>query len=126
MNEVTPSIQDYLKSILALSKTGEPVHSADVAAAIGVSRASVSRAMNVLKDAGYIKKEKYGSITLTKLGKGVADTVKKRNELIRVFLTDVLGVDPGMAETDACRMEHTISEETAGKLERYLQDICIS
>ena len=126
MSDVTPSVQDYLKALLKLSRNGEPVHSADVATAVGVSRASVSNAMNVLKKEGYITKEKYGTIMLTKRGRGIADSVKKRNELIRVFLTDVLGVDDGKAEAEACRMEHTISGETAGKLEQYLKGLCLT
>ena len=124
MEKLTTSVQDYLKTLLELSESSEPVHSADVAGAVGVSRASVSRAMNVLKDAGYITKEKYGTIMLTPLGRQTAHAVKKRNELIRAFLTDVLGVNTGLAREDACRMEHTISAETAGKLEKYLREVC--
>lgn len=124
MKELTPSIQDYLKALLELSENGEPVHSVSVANAVGVSRASVSRAMSVLKDEGYVTKERYGTISLTQSGRQTAGSVKKRNELIQAFLTDVLGVNPGMAREDACRMEHTISPETAGKLEKYLREVC--
>jgi len=121
MSVLTPSIQDYLKTLLKLSKDGVPVHSADVATAVSVSRASVSRAMSVLKQMGYINKEKYGAIYLTPSGIQTACSVKKRNELIQAFLTDILGVDDKMAKMDACRMEHTISAETAEKLEAYLR-----
>lgn len=124
MEKLTPSIQDYLKTLLELSKSGEPIHSAEVATAVGVSRASVSKAMDILKDAGYITKEKYGTISLTEQGKQAAIMVKKRNELITTFLTNVLGVNPRMAKADACRMEHTISAETASKLEEYLREVC--
>lgn len=123
MKKVTPSIQDYLKTLLELSGNGEPVHSFQVAQAINVSRASVSRAMNVLVSLGYIVKQKYGTIMLTDLGKITAETIKKRNNLITVFLKDVLNVDADIAETDACRMEHTISEQTACKLEQYMRRI---
>ena len=121
MENVMPSTQDYLKALLELSKNGEPVHSAEVAAAVGVSRASVSRAMSMLKDARYITKEKYGTISLTRLGRETADTVKKHNEMIMIFLTYVLGVYANIAKTDACRMEHTSWDETAYKLGRYLR-----
>ena len=121
MSQVTPSVQDYLKALLVLSKDGGPVHSADVADAVCVSRASVSRAMGVLKELGYVKKEKYGTIMLTPLGEKTAQTVQKRNALLRVFLRDVLGVDDASAKTDACRMEHTISEQTAEKLEQFIE-----
>ena len=122
MGILTPSTQDYLKALRDLSKNGEAVRSADVAAAVGVSRASVSRAMGVLKNAGYIDKEKYGAIFLTKKGKETADAVKKNNRLIEAFLTDVLGVGWRSARRDACRMEHAISAETAGKLQKYLRE----
>lgn len=68
-----------------------------------------------------INKEKYGTILLTEQGKKAADKVKKRNELLIAFLTDVLGVNTHMAKADACRMEHAISAETAGKMEEYLK-----
>ena len=124
MEKLTPSIQDYLKALLRLTKNDEPVHSADVAQTVGVSRASVSRAMGVLRDEGYITKENYGTILLTDLGRQAAYSVKKRHDLIQSFLTDVLGVGAGIAKVDACRMEHAISTETVGKLQKYLREVC--
>ena len=120
MTHSTTSEQDYLKALLALSKNGETIHSADVADAVGVSRASVSKAMDILKESKYITKEKYGTIALTPFGKRTASAVKKRNELIKTFLTDILGVNENVAKVDACQMEHAISGETAEKLEQYL------
>ena len=123
MTHSTTSKQDYLKALLALSKNGGSIHSADVADVVGVSRASVSKAMKLLKESKYITKEKYGPIALTPLGKRTASAVKKRNELIKTFLTDILGVNDNVAKYDACRMEHTISSETAEKLEKYLETV---
>ena len=122
MTHSTTSEQNYLKALLALSKNGGTIHSADVANVVGVSRASVSKAMDILKESKYITKEKYGTIALTPLGKQTASAVKKRNELIKTFLTDILGVNDNVAKYDACRMEHTISSETAEKLEEYLKN----
>ncbi len=123
MKKISPSTQDYLKALLELSENGEPVHSFQVAQAVNVSRASVSRAMNILADSGYIAKQKYGTIMLTELGKCAAGKVKKRNELLKTFLKDVLNVDNKIAQHDACRMEHAISEHTANKLEQYLNRV---
>ena len=123
MTHSTTSKQDYLKALLALSKNGGSIHSADVADVVGVSRASVSKAMKLLKESKYITKEKYGPIALTPLGKRTASAVKKRNELIKMLLTDILGVNDNVAKCDACRMEHTISSETAEKLEKYLETV---
>ena len=103
-----------------MSESGRPVLSIDIAQALGFSRASVCRAMNVLKADGYISKEKYGPVTLTAYGREAALSVRKRHDLLMTFLVDVLGVESAAAEADACRMEHAVSKETARKLERFL------
>ncbi len=122
MNNLTESAQDYIKVLLDLSKKDSKIHSAEVAAILGVSRASVSRAMKVLKDNGYIKKEKYGTISLTELGLKAANIIKKRNEILTDFMINILGVNLNVAKEDACRMEHDISAEAICKLEEYLEN----
>ena len=77
--------------------------------------------MNVLKDEGYIVKEKYGEIVLTDNGRIVADYVRKRHDLLKSFLIDVLGVDEIICKNDACQMEHVISQETTEKLRQQLK-----
>jgi Mn-dependent DtxR family transcriptional regulator len=121
LNNLTESAQDYIKVLLDLSKKDSKIHSAEVAATLGVSRASVSRAMSMLKDNGYIKKEKYGTISLTKSGLKAANIIKRRNEILTNFMIDILGVNIKVAKEDACRMEHDISAEAAYKLEEYLE-----
>jgi len=79
--------------------------------------------MNVLKDEGYIVKEKYGAIVLTDNGRIVADYVRKRHDLLKSFLIDVLGVDEAIAKNDACHMEHDISIETTEKLYQQLESL---
>jgi DtxR family Mn-dependent transcriptional regulator len=122
LKKLTESAQDYLRALLELSENGRPVHSSDVANTIGVSRASVSRAMDVLKDSGYITKEKYGTISLTNSGIKASKIIKKRNEMLTAFMTDILGVGIKMAKKDACLMEHAISAETTFKLAEYLEN----
>ena len=122
LNNLTESAQDYIKVLLDLSKKDSKIHSADVADALGVSRASVSRAMDALKDNGYIIKEKYGTISLTESGYRAANIIKKRNKILTNFMTDILGVNIKVAKQDACRMEHAISAEAALKLEEYLEN----
>lgn len=121
-SNITPSKEDYLKVILQLSVDGV-IHSTDIATALGISKASVSRMMKVLKDEGYITKEKYGTVTLTENGRKVAVYVRKRHDLLKLFLADVLGVEDTVAKKDACRMEHVISLETAEKLNQRLQKL---
>lgn len=120
IKSITPSKEEYLKVILRLSND-EAIHSIDIANALGISKASVSRMMGILKDEGYIIKEKYGTITLTENGRKVATCVRHRYDVLKSFLTDILGVEDAVAKEDACRMEHVISFETAQKLNQKLQ-----
>jgi DtxR family Mn-dependent transcriptional regulator len=121
LKKPSPSLQDYLKALLEFSDSSECIHSIDIARTLGYSRASVSRAMNVLKDRGYITKERYGPVMLTADGRAAAVLVRKRHDLIMDFLVNVLGVEKSMAEADACRMEHAVSKETEDKLEQFLR-----
>ena len=120
--KMTPSKENYLKIILELSSE-EGIRSIDIANALGVSKASVSNMMNVLRDEGYVTKEKYGVVTLTESGKNVAVNIKRRYEVLKRFLHHVFGVEAGMAAEDACRMEHLISSETADCMERKLEEL---
>ncbi|MEN3006041.1 metal-dependent transcriptional regulator [Dehalobacterium formicoaceticum] len=117
--KITPSKEDYLKVILELSDN-EGIRSTDIANALGISKASVSCMMGVLKDEGYVTKQKYGTVTLTENGRNIAANVKRRYELLKTFLHNVLGVEATIAAGDACRIEHLISYETTDKIDRQL------
>ena len=122
MNLPSASSQDYLEAILALSPQAHVgVRSVDIAEALGVSRASVSRAMGVLREAGYIRHERYGRITLTESGRAVAQAVMGRHQVLKRFLIIVLGIDEATAEADACRMEHVVSAATMESLIAHLE-----
>ncbi len=120
-DNVTTSSEDYLEAILLLSKLDSCVRSVDVARSKQVSRASVNKALGVLKEKGLIRQEKYGTVSLTKEGEKVADSVMQRHITLKSFLIDVLGVEPETAERDACLMEHAISGETMDKLEDFMR-----
>lgn len=119
MTNVTASSQDYLEAILELSEERGYVRSVDIAEKLGVSRASVNRAVGVLKKAGLVLQEHYSNISLTEEGRKVALKVLARHQTLKSFLTDVLGVSEDTAQKDACRMEHSISDETFEKLKKY-------
>lgn len=118
---ISTSSENYLETIYTLSRDGSPVRSIDVATAIGVSKASVNKAISVLREAGMVEQELYGAITLTELGTTRAREVFRRHCTLKTFLNTVLGVPEKIAEADACRMEHVISEETMRRWTDYLE-----
>ncbi|MBE5745138.1 MAG: metal-dependent transcriptional regulator [Clostridiales bacterium] len=112
------SEQDYLESILMLSKSGEVVHRIDVAKRMNVSGAAVNKAMKLLCEKGYVY-EDGKHLYLTEMGKTYAEEVYEKHCIIRNFLQK-LGVSPENAEEDACHMEHLVSNETFEKMKAFL------
>ena len=117
------SAEDYLESILALEEHlghGQ-VHSIDIVNRLGFSKPSVSIAMKKLRENGYISMSGDGSITLTDKGMEIASNIYDRHKtLTKVF--QCIGVSPGQAEVDACKVEHDLSEETYGKILEFLEN----
>ena len=109
----------YLETILILSLKGKPVRSIDVVEYMGYSKPSVSRAMGILRDGGYIEVAADGSITLTKIGKEIAQKIYDRHMILTNLLIH-LGVDSEIASEDACKLEHDISDESFEAIKRFL------
>ncbi len=107
--------EDYLESILKLEEQGKSVRSIDVVADLGYSKPSVSVAMKKLRESGHIRMDEMGVITLTPAGREVARRTWERHRTLKEFFVR-LGVDPAVAERDACRVEHDLSDETFEKL----------
>ena len=105
------SLEDYLETILILSKRLANVRSIDVATELGYSKPSVSVAMKKLKNLEYITVSDDGHLTLTKTGKEIAEQVYECHNLLTDWLV-YLGVSPEVAAADACKMEHDISNES--------------
>ena len=101
----------YLESIFVLSKKNKTVLSIDVCEYMGYSKPSVSRAVGLLKNNGFISVSKEGYLTLTKTGEETAKKLFERHTVLSEFLIS-LGVDENVATEDACRIEHVISEES--------------
>lgn len=116
--------EDYLEAILVISReTFSPrVRTTDVAHHLGVSKPSVSRAMSILKNDGYIEQENYGDIVLTPKGLEVAENVYNRHTTLTFFFRDILKVEKELAEHDACLIEHDISEESMRKLQEFVEN----
>ena len=112
--------ENYLETILVLTKKNGSVRSIDIADAMQFTKASVSRAMSILKRDNYIIMHPDGSILLTKEGLKKATAVYDRHETLTRFINEVLGVDVEIAEKDACRIEHIISPETFAGIKAQL------
>lgn len=115
---VRESGEMYLEAILVLAKKSGYVRSIDVSEYLGYSKPSVSRAMGILREGGYILMEKDGAITLTDSGKKLAETIFERHTVLSELLIR-LGVDERTATDDACRIEHVISDESFQAIKQY-------
>ena len=115
---VRDSGEMYLEAILVLAKKSGYVRSIDVSEYLGYSKPSVSRAMGILREGGYILMEKDGAITLTDSGKKLAETIYERHTVLSELLIR-LGVDERTATDDACRIEHVISDESFQAIKQY-------
>lgn len=113
------SAEDYLESILLLSKKSSEVHRINVAKDLGVSGAAVNKAVKILVEKGYVY-EDGKHLRLTTEGKKYAEEVFERHCILREFLIK-LGVGEATAEADACRMEHLITDETFAAIKAYVE-----
>ena len=118
---ISPSLEDYLEAVLELAGDDDGARTTDVAAKLGVSKASVNQAMGLLVDRGLISREKYGPVYLTEDGRDAAQAVCRRHRAIKSFLVFVLGVDETVAEEDACQIEHVVSKETMEGLIDFME-----
>ncbi len=117
---IQESGENYLETILILRNRNGYVRSIDVANELSVTKASVSRAMSILKEAGYLVMEQNGNLILTDAGLKRAEAVYERHTLIAEFLEITLGVDAETATQDSCRIEHIISEESFGRIKEFV------
>jgi DtxR family transcriptional regulator, Mn-dependent transcriptional regulator len=123
VHPLTPSSEDYLETILELSDQVDAVRSVDIATHLHVSKASVNKAMGILREAGLIDQAYYGLIHLTVQGRQRAEEILARHSMLKRFLIEILGIDEAIAEQDACRMEHVISNETRDHWLTYLRQV---
>lgn len=113
--------EDYLETILVLTKEKGNVRSIDIANKLSYSKPSISRAVSNLKKDGYIEVCDKGYITFTELGRNVAEDIYNRHKTLCKAL-EILGVPLEIAEEDACKIEHVLSKETFEAIEKFVEN----
>ena len=108
----------YLESILVLSKEKACVRSIDVCEHMGFSKPSVSRAIGLLKNGGYVIVDSEGHLSLTEIGREIAEKILDRHTMLTDFLVSI-GVDRETAAADACKIEHHLSDESFEAMKRH-------
>lgn len=120
MMSLTASMENYLKAICILKRNCETVRCVDIAHKMGVSLPSVSRAVKELSKMKHLTRESDGSISLTSSGERIAEEICERHTFFTEKLIDA-GVDPATASKEACRIEHSVSEESFRKLRNAIK-----
>lgn len=114
--------ENYLETIYVLNNKNGNVRSIDIARELGFSKPSVSRAVNLLKDSEYIIIQEDGRIILTSKGKKTAEMIYERHKVLTNFLQITAKVSKDLAEEDACKIEHIISEETFEGIKSFINE----
>lgn len=121
MHGLYESGENYLETILILKSRGLEVRSIDIVREMNLSKPSVSRAMKILKEGGFINIDADGFITLTENGTEVAERIYERHRVLTDWLIGI-GVNEKTAAEDACKLEHDISVESFQKLKEHIRE----
>lgn len=117
---LTPHMEDYVEAIFMLAASNKVVRVKDIAKKLNIKMPSVSAALARLKEMELIDYEKYGYVELTERGNELADRVLKRHNCLIDFFANVLQVDCGAAEGEACRVEHDLEPDTCSQIHKFL------
>ncbi|MBE6856328.1 MAG: metal-dependent transcriptional regulator [Ruminococcus sp.] len=115
---ITEAVENYLETILILSKVQPDIHAIDICSYLGYSRPTVSVILKKMKDQGLVNVDKDNHITLTDKGKAIAENVYDRHKVISEILMK-LGVSKEVALEDACKLEHDLSDESFEALKNF-------
>lgn len=121
--KLSESMEDYLETILSLEQEHKVARAKDIADRMGVLRGTVTGALKSLAEKGLINYEPYSFITLTPKGRAIGREVTRRHGIIRNFLEQVLDLDAGSAEQNACRMEHAMDRAAIDRLVQFIEYI---
>lgn len=120
-NRISEALEDYLETIYIFSLKKSSVRITDISLCLGISKPSVNRAVNTLKNKGLVSHEPYGDVILTQIGREKGKLLYDRRKLIEKFLTDVLALTRDDAEKEACQLEHNISDSTVDKMASFMK-----
>lgn len=120
---LSPTAEDYLEAIFNLERDKKAVRVKDIAKSMRVKLPTVTSMLATLIQKEMVRHEKYEYVELTEKGHEVAKEVDRRHRMLKSFLINILKVDPGQAEKDACKMEHAISSATFEKLVQFIEFI---
>ena len=118
---LSSSLEDYLEAIFNLAKESNIARSKDIAKSLGVSRASVTGALRVLKEKGLANYKPYDYVTLTETGQAAAAEIAKKHKILKSFFIDVLGIETKIAQEAACKAEHALGPGIISKLLCFIE-----
>jgi Mn-dependent DtxR family transcriptional regulator len=122
MDKLSLSMESYLDTVYELSDDTGEVRLTDVAARIGVTKSTANEAMIKLAGQNLILNERYRHIRLTVYGEAVAKEIANKHSVVRAFFSEILGLDDDTADTDACAIEHVISDGAVAAMRRVLDN----
>ncbi len=120
-SKLSASLEDYLEAIFNLAGESNVARSKDIAELLGVSRASVTGALRVLKTKGLANYKPYDFVTLTEKGKRSAAEIVRKHNILKSFFIKVLGIDKDIAQQAACKAEHTLGPEVIARLLSFIE-----
>lgn len=124
--KLSASLEDYLEAIFNLADDVGGARSKDIATTLGVTRSSVTGALQLLREKGLADHEPYGCVTLTQRGEAAAREVVRKHDILASFFADVLGVERDVAQRAACQAEHALGSEIISRLLSFIDYVAFS
>lgn len=120
-DNLSASLEDYLEAIFNLAEESDAARSKDIAKLLGVSRSSVTGALQVLKKKGLANYKPYFYVTLTEPGRAAAAEIARKHNILKSFFVSVLGIETDVAQQAACKAEHTLGPEVIARLLYFIE-----
>lgn len=119
---ISPTHEMYLKTLYQVRGRHQVARVSEIARGLGVSASTVSTVLKKLAEKGLVEHDRYGFVTLTPSGENIAECIVRRYSVLRSVLIELFGVDPEVADIDACMMEHAVSPETVARMGTVLAE----